>query len=305
MQPIMEEGLVSIIIPTYKGHENIKRAVNSALSQTYTKIEVFVVDDNGRKTDEQMKTEAELECYENDDRVHYISHEKNINGSAARNTGIRASNGEYIAFLDDDDEYFKDNIQNHIARFRQVSDDYVLTYCGMELYAPNKAVQTIMPPVEGDVLFDFLCGKIRIGSSLIVVKRKAIDEISGFDETFRRHQDWEFIVRLLEHHRIAKVNSVGVKKYNLGRNNAPNAKKFEENRVYYLGKMDRIIKLFSSDMQKQIYDAHYSVIGKEYLRCKDIKGCIKWTQKTSNPLYFYFKHIGDAMKSLAKHNNNA
>lgn len=302
---MMNEGLVSIIIPTYKGHTNIKRAVASALSQTYKKIEVFVVDDNGRGSEEQLKTAEELKCYEGDCRVHYIPHEQNINGSAARNTGIKASSGEYVAFLDDDDEFLENNIQNHLARFEQVTDEYVMTYCGMELYAPNKAVQTILPPVEGDVLFDFLCGKIRIGSSLIVVKRFAIDEINGFDESFKRHQDWEFIVRILEHHKIAKVNSVGVKKYNLGRNNAPNATKFEQNRIHYLNKMERIIGSFTPEKQKQIYDAHYSVIGKEYLRCKDIKGCIKWTQKTSRPLYYYFKHGGDAIKALTKSRNNA
>jgi glycosyltransferase involved in cell wall biosynthesis len=224
----MVKGLVSIIIPTYKGSENIKRAVDSALSQTYEQVEVYVVDDNGSGSKEQIETENELKCYEEDDRVHYIPHEKNINGSAARNTGIKASKGEYIAFLDDDDEFVSNNIQSHMDRFKQVTDDYAMTYCGMELYAPNKAVQTIMPPVEGDVLFDFLCGKIRIGSSLIVVKRHAVEEIGGFDESFRRHQDWEFIVRILENYKIAKVNSVGVKKYNLGRNNAPNAKNLKK-----------------------------------------------------------------------------
>ena len=90
----MVKGLVSIIIPTYKGSDNIKRAVESALSQTYEQVEVYVVDDNGSGSKEQIETENELKCYEGDDRVHYIAHERNINGSAARNTGIKASKGE-------------------------------------------------------------------------------------------------------------------------------------------------------------------------------------------------------------------
>jgi hypothetical protein len=69
--------------------------------------------------------------------------------------------------------------------------------------------------------------------------------------------------------------------------------------------MERIIKTFPTKKQREIYDAHYSVIGKEYLRCRDIKGCIKWTQKTSKPLYFYIKHGKDAIQSFVKPRNKA
>ena len=296
----MEKGLVSIVIPTHKGYDNIKRAVISALSQTYRTIEVIVVDDNGLGTEDQLKTEDELKCFVNDPRFKYVPHEHNINGSAARNTGIKNSNGEYVAFLDDDDEYTNDNIQNHVNRLYSMPSEFAMTYCGMELYAPNKVVQTIMPQVEGDVLFDFLCGRIRIGSSLLLVKRSAIDEINGFDESFRRHQDWEFIVRILNNHKIALVNKVGVKKYNLGRNNASNAKKFEEFRLHYLDKMESIIKSFPDKEQKQIYDSHYYLIGKEYLRAKDLKNCLRWTKKTSSPIYYMCKYVIDALKSKLK-----
>ena len=92
------QGLVSVIIPTHKGSENICRAVDSVLSQTYGSIEVIVVDDNGLGSEEQRKTEEAMGKYSGDSRVTYLTHKVNKNGSAARNTGLRASKGEYIAF---------------------------------------------------------------------------------------------------------------------------------------------------------------------------------------------------------------
>lgn len=287
----MCKELASIVIPTYKGSDVIKKAVESALHQTYTNIEIIVVDDNGKGTEEQIKTEEAMNAFSSFENVKYIAHEKNINGSAARNTGIKASKGSYIALLDDDDEFRENNIQKHIATLKETSSEYGVSYCGMRLIAQNKSEQIIMPSYNGDILFDFLCGKIRIGSSLIVVKREVIDYVKGFDETFRRHQDWEFLVRVLDKYKCAKVENVGVNKHVIQRNSAKDPKTFEKNRLYYLEKMEYIICKFSKKEQKKIYDAHYFSIGKEYLRNKKLSDCIKWTFKTSNPLKSLLKYV--------------
>ena len=105
MQPsvYMKQDKVSIIIPTYGGSESLLKSVDSVLLQDYSEFEIIVVDDNDPDTDARKKTELLMGKYTNDPRVKYIKHERNKNGSAARNTGFIESEGEYICLLDDDD----------------------------------------------------------------------------------------------------------------------------------------------------------------------------------------------------------
>lgn len=291
---------VSVIIPTYKGYENICRAVDSVLNQTYKDIEIIVVDDNGRGTEDQQKTEAILKSYIEKQKITYLTHEKNINGSAARNTGVRESSGNYIAFLDDDDEYLPENIENHVKKFAELTEDYGITYCAKKLFHKDGRTEIITPPSEGDILFDFMCGKIRIGSSFIMVKREAYDAVNGFDESFRRHQDWEFIARILFKYKAGKVEKLGLNKYLLARNSAKNPEQFEKFRLHYLEKLKFIIDSFSKEKRQRIYDSHYSQIGKEYFKAKDLKNSIKWAMKTSNAVNCVIKYFIDGMKYVKR-----
>ena len=90
----MISGLVSVIIPTYKRPNMLGRAIDSVLGQSYTNIEVVVVDDNSDGDKYRLETIQYMERYANDYRVKYIKHKTNQNGSAARNTGIQNSVGE-------------------------------------------------------------------------------------------------------------------------------------------------------------------------------------------------------------------
>ena len=92
----MNHPLVSIVIPTYARPTNLIRAIESVLAQTYAPIEIIVVDDNGVNTPFQKETENLLSSYIFDGKITYLKHEVNRNGSAARNTGTRASHGEII-----------------------------------------------------------------------------------------------------------------------------------------------------------------------------------------------------------------
>src|SRR5690554_2886294 len=98
----MIKGMVSCIIPTYKRSETLVRAINSVLEQTYKKIEILVIDDNHPNDRFSLMVQKQLEQF--NDKVRYIQQEKHVNGAVARNVGIKFARGEYIAFLDDDDE---------------------------------------------------------------------------------------------------------------------------------------------------------------------------------------------------------
>ena len=118
----MISGLVSVIIPTYKRPNMLGRAIDSVLGQSYTNIEVVVVDDNSDGDKYRLETIQYMERYANDYRVKYIKHKTNQNGSAARNTGIQNSVGEYIAFLDDG-YFLKDRIKEAIHFLQNSSAD--------------------------------------------------------------------------------------------------------------------------------------------------------------------------------------
>ena len=120
--------LVSVIIPTYKSCDTLCRAIQSVLNQTYDNIEVIVVDDNNPNTPERAATEELMLRYKTESEVHYIKHEFNKNGSAARNTGFRHSSGEYLCFLDDDDYFLKDKLQLQVE-YMQSNPQYDANYC--------------------------------------------------------------------------------------------------------------------------------------------------------------------------------
>ena len=106
--------LVSVIIPTYKRKlDYVSNALQSVLNQTYNNIEIIVVDDSPNDFPYRDEIKNYIEKL-NDDRVIYIRNEKNLGGSLSRNVGINASRGEYITFLDDDDEYMPGKVEKQL-----------------------------------------------------------------------------------------------------------------------------------------------------------------------------------------------
>ena len=274
--------LISTVIPTHSGSQVIYRAVDSVLSQTYPNIEVVVVDDNGKGTEEQIATEKSMEKYASDDRVKYFTHDVSLHGSAARNTGVKHSSGEFIALLDDDDYFLPNNLEEHYKTQISHDDSYGVTFCGMHIVR-GKIEEDIIAKQEGNVLVDFLMGRMRVGSSLVMIRRSVYEEFNGFDESFKRHQDWEFLTRIFTKYKLASTHKIGVVKINLDRNSATNPQKFEYNRIYFLDKMKGIIDSLPVKTSRDIYDMHYVTIAKEYFRARQLDGVIKWCMKTSRP----------------------
>lgn len=203
--------LVSVIIPTYKRPDTLDRAINSVLNQTYPNVEVIVVDDNNPGTDGRHLTEIKMAPYRGNSRVRYIKHEKNKNGSAARNTGARSSDGEYIAFLDDDDEYTPKRIEYMLKRLAEMPSDYVACYSRFLFRMPDGKEIYSKESREGNLFKEALMKDLSIGfGSNNLVRRSAYDAIGGFDESFKRNQDHEFLIRLLQRYKIAYCDELGL-----------------------------------------------------------------------------------------------
>ena len=196
----MENTLVSVIIPTYKRSDCICKSIDSVLNQTYSNIEIIVVDDNGKGSIEQKKTESLLSDYIKSGKVTYVVHEINKNGSAARNTGFKISKGNFINFLDDDDVFYPQKIEKQVELLENSRREYGAIYCNSRI----KRIQKVTGKViindtrytkSGDLCKEYLLDEIRFNTSTILFRRKVVEDLNGFDESFIRHQDYEFLVR--------------------------------------------------------------------------------------------------------------
>lgn len=283
---------VSIIITTFKGSNVIKKAVESVLQQTYENTEILVIDDNGVGTEEQIKTESIINEYFQD-KVKYIAHKYNKNGSAARNTGIKEATGEYIALLDDDDFYCPDKIIKQIKRLQHKGKGYDVCYTGLRINYPNGKKEIQCQNDEGYIHIKVLKRKIHAPSSVLLFSKKVAEEIGGFDESFKRHQDWEFLDRLSKVTKVAVVSEPLVERIICKRNSASNATKYAENREYYLKKMESYFNVLSNNDKKEIYFFHYKNIAKEYLKEKKIKKALFYINMTKQRCRALFEILED------------
>lgn len=201
--------MISIIIPTYARPTNLVRAIKSAVNQTYKNIEIIVVDDNGLGTPQQKATELLLKNYIDDNVIKYIKHDINKNGSAARNTGFAQSKGEYIAYLDDDDEFLPTKLQCQLTVLQTLDKTWGGCYCNTTLIDKD-GNKTVYPcQKSGDLTVDMLLEKAFFNTSTLLLRRDVIEELHGFDESYQRHQDWEFLIRFFRKYKLKLVDENG------------------------------------------------------------------------------------------------
>jgi len=120
----LERCSVSIVIPTYNRAGLLSRTIQSVLNQTYQDFEIIIVDDGS--TD---KTEEVVKSF-NSKKIFYNRHEENKGANAARNTGIKASRGEYIAFQDSGDEWLPQKLERQMKVFENASPEVGVVYTG-------------------------------------------------------------------------------------------------------------------------------------------------------------------------------
>lgn len=217
-----EKALVSVIITTYNNEVYLPRAIESVLQQSYSPIELIVVDDNPPESDARRATEQIMEKYP---QVIYLRHPENKNGAAARNTGIKAASGEYIAFLDNDDFYFSNHIASCVEAI-ETHQECGSVLCGVVKICGGICWDVISAPKK-DAAEALLFSETAIGTgSNLFAKTDIVREINGFDESFRRHQDVEFGLRLFAKCRACSLDEVQIVKEMDGFSNKPNFEAF-------------------------------------------------------------------------------
>ena len=204
---IMNKPLVSVVIPTYKRPSLICRAVDSILMQDYENFEIIIIDDNGLGTENQKETEKILEKNYNDARIRYLPNKTGSGGGGARNAGISAARGEYIAFLDDDEDWLPGKLTKQMDAFLNLSEKTGVIDTGV--FIIKDGVKTYREPdMQGYIYKDLLSkkGKNAPKLSTLVCKKKYIEEAGFFDPEFKSRQDLDFYLRLSRVCEFASIN---------------------------------------------------------------------------------------------------
>jgi glycosyltransferase involved in cell wall biosynthesis len=189
---------VSVVIPTYNRAQVLGRAIRSVVVQTFPDWELIVVDD-GSADD----TEGIVRAFR-DPRMRYVRHDRNRGQSAAENTGIAASRGSYVSFLDSDDEWLPRKLASEVALFESAGERIGLVYTGKMLVDEHGRVLKVrIPRAEGRVYQKLLEWDFIGSPSRVSVRKNILAAAGEFDETLRNSQDWDLWVR------VAKLTEVG------------------------------------------------------------------------------------------------
>jgi len=183
--------LISVVIPLFNKAEHILRAVNSVLNQTHQDFELIIVDDGS--TDGSAGIVRSV----SDQRIRLFS-QPNGGVSAARNTGVKQAQADWVAFLDADDEY-KPNFLKQVVDFLDRHEQEDLSMVGANYYIEELSCAAFDPTMESGIYDYFqLFGNQRCPnhSSTTVVNRRKFFEVQGFPEGVRQFEDWILWLKL-------------------------------------------------------------------------------------------------------------
>jgi len=300
-----EEKLISIIIPTYGRPDYLIRAIKSVQNQSYKNIEIIIVDDNGKGSKNQLKTQYKMKNYiEKDIKLNYIVHDKNLNGSAARNTGLKHSNGEYICFLDDDDEFLTDKLKKQYQKLEKLDSEWVACYTGHSRVFNNNQKENYeySPTKEGDILYQILTFKIdHVSGSSLMVKKDTLIKINGWNTRLDRHQDYEFIAKIADQGKIAVISEPQVIIHvHSGSNREKKFKKIEYTRLKYLESIQSYIDNLRLNEKRTVLYLNYYWLLKKAIQHKKIDKIFHYYKKCRKPFITLKMLVTDSLTFLTK-----
>jgi glycosyltransferase involved in cell wall biosynthesis len=204
---------VSIIIPTHNYARFLGEAIQSVLDQTYKDFELIVVDDGS--TDNTKEVVSSFK----DDRIRYM-YQDHVGVSAAQNMALRIARGEYITGLSADDIYLPQNVEKKVELLDSrpdiglvCSDTYIFddsTGANIgRLWHDPKRLNSWFDPVKATLnpLREFIQWGFFIMLQATMVRRRVFETVGYFDESLPTHEDWEFIIRVLQHFSIEIIDT--------------------------------------------------------------------------------------------------
>lgn len=192
-----ELPLVSVIIPCFNSEKWLSETLSSVFNQTYTNIEVIVVDDGSIDNTKKIVL--------NHSKKIFYYYQKNKGPSAARNLGIKKSKGEYIAFLDSDDLWEKNKLSKQISYLENNKDVHlvfsnvtIMNEKGDRLYIHSNEV----PSERKEIIKKFFMGQITMNTPTIVARKDSVLNIGGFDEELPLREDHFFLMIMAHNYKL-------------------------------------------------------------------------------------------------------
>lgn len=197
-------SLVTAVVTTHRREpQMVERAIQSVLAQTHKALELIVVDDS--PSDFALR-DAVKDMTEKYSTVKYIQHKTCQGACAARNTGLEMAHGEFIGFLDDDDEWKPNKIERQLTGF--VSESVALVYCESELVDSKTGEKRLRNPgnCQGKIFGELIKGNFVGSCSFPLIRTSALREIGGFDTQLLSSQDHDVWLRLAEKYDAAYID---------------------------------------------------------------------------------------------------
>lgn len=207
-----DKPLISCVIPTHNRAAKLVHAVESILAQTYTNIEILVVDD---QSVDQTRETVEM-MTQKDERIKYLYNPvKGANN--ARNFGIQNARGEYIAFLDDDDLWLKNKLKKQLEIMQLLDEKYGVVYCTYARRDKSGKLLRQHPgrfssPQNGDIL-NHMLKRNSIGTPTLFIKAEVFKKCGMFNPKYKSFQDWELLTRIAREYYFYHLNEILVNVY--------------------------------------------------------------------------------------------
>lgn len=248
--------LVSCIIPTYNRPNHLRRAIGSILEQTYRPLELIIVDDF---SSEDYISGVVQKINDESITPMIIRHNENNGASAARNSGIQSANGNYIAFLDDDDKWLPQKIEKQISDLEQ--SDATFSYCWVRRVGPNgehRATHT--PRTERNPTKRLFTGNFTGTTSTIVVTNDLCQRVGGFDQSLPRWNDWDFALRASQYTDFSLTSEILVHQFNWNGNQlSDDLEKLQTAQSRFINKHQCLAKEY--DMERRFISRMYFGLG--------------------------------------------
>lgn len=209
IKPSESTPKVSILLPTYNRGHLLGRAIDSVLNQTYTRYELIVIDDGS--TDHTRQVVKGFK----DVRIQYFKHYENKGISAARNTGLDAATGKYIAFIDSDDEWLPKKLEMQMASFENAGSHVGVVYTStllLDAQGWSRMPKAGAKKLQGDIHETLLTENI-IPMPSVLMRKACFDQVGLFDENLYQAGDYELWLRISRKYKFMYIATPLMIKY--------------------------------------------------------------------------------------------
>ena len=269
--------MISVVVPTHNRADLLPRAIKSIQAQTVKDLEIIIVsdgsEDNTREVVESLAKE--------DNRIKFIEYFPAKGGNIARNIGIENATGEYVAFLDDDDEFMPEKLERQMAVI-EADPEIGLVYTGVRVIYVNECIEySSVPKAEGDLSSEILLDNIIGTTSTVMARKELLLQAGKFDVQLRALQDFDLWIRVCQLCKVGFVSEEMIRYYNYTGTKQVSAltDKYIESFAYINKKYKDKMGILPADKMREKKYNEYMLLGNKAMRNGDGKLARKYIKE--------------------------